>query len=176
MRLNRSHPHVPPPPDMMQAASSLSTPKCSLMYSMKWRIKHLEGFISVGIRLWWRENMRDVVYSRFHAALLSSWSHRSTFVASLKTILTKIRQREAPPSLARATDSCFSRVEVRRHLLSMLVFPVYSAKPVLPVIWTLLSLTALLFFFFFPGISIFDMAESEKTPLLLLMSSRPETH
>lgn len=53
MRLDRSHPHVPP-----------LTVKREAVWCTVWSIKHLEGFISVSIRQ--HRNMRDVVYTHFH--------------------------------------------------------------------------------------------------------------
>lgn len=116
-------------------------------------IKPPEGFIGVNVRLWWRENMSDVVYCHFYLDLF--------FLLKPLLHIHCIFQDYTDNDLNKAALS-----------MPMRLFARLNRK-----IWTLLSSPCLLLYVNFPwNLSIFDMALCANTPLLWLMSSRHELH
>lgn len=152
-----------------------SNRKCSLMHSMEQSMKHPKAFIGVNIRLWWRENTSDVVYCHFYLDLfflLKSLLHiHCIFKEYSDNDLNKGDSSLATPKAAPTTD-CL--------LLSQNSSLVHVHVVISPFIQNDLDLAlppCMLLYVSFPwNLSIFDMALSVKTPLLLLMSSRRETH
>lgn len=162
MRLDRSHPSSSS--DIawtMQAATPLFESKCSLLLQYEvvditsWRF-----FFRVSICLWWRENMKNVVYSYFHVDhfFLQPLLHVYCIFKEYFDKEEELLHYKQPQQL---NLLCW----VETVLLSMLgllgFFPVYSAKS---VIRTSLCLTVI---FFLESLNILYGIVCEKSPAVV---------